>query len=320
MTDRVLVTGGAGFIGSHLVRHLLATGEEVVVLDDLSSGSAANLDPRACFLSGDVTDSACVAEAVKDVASIFHLAARVSVQECIADWAAAHRVNLGGTITLFQAAVAAGKVPVVYASSAAVYGDHGRTPCREDDCPAPISPYGADKLAAEHQARAMAAVHGLPSVGLRLFNVYGPGQAASSPYAGVIARFVANRRADRPFTVFGDGRQSRDFIAVADVVEGLLAARDHARDQSGAGVFNLCTGTETTLLALAEVIDAAARRGSTPIVFAPPQAGDIAASLGATEQARTALGFSARTTLTAGIQDLWEATNAGDGAANGSSG
>ena len=318
--NRVLVTGGAGFIGSHLVDQLLAAGEEVFVLDDLSSGVAANLDPRVRFLPGDVTDPHQVARAVEGVTSVFHLAARVSVRECITDWAGSHRVNLGGTMNLLQAAAAAGNVPVVYASSAAVYGDHGPTPCREDDCAAPMSPYGADKLACEHQARAMAAVHALPSVGLRLFNVYGPRQLAASPYAGVIARFVANRRADLPHTVFGTGLQSRDFLHVSDVVAALLAARAYACTKGGAAVFNVCTGVETTLLALTEVIDRVAGRGRTPVAYAPPQSGDISASLGAPEQALAKLSFSTRIGLLEGIQDLWSAPESGSTTANGSSG
>lgn len=312
---KTLVTGGAGFIGTHLVHRLIASGDQVVVLDDLSSGRADHLDPRARLVRGDIADADLVASLLAGVDCVFHLAALVSVQACIGDWLAAHRVNLGSTIQLFQAARAAGNIPVVYASSAAVYGDAGPGICVETQPPVPISPYGADKLACEHQARAMAEIHGLPSVGLRFFNVYGPGQDAASPYAGVISRFAANRLAGRPHTVFGDGGQSRDFIHVRDVVEGLLRARDRTGTQPGAAVFNLCTGRRTTLLDLAAEIDRVAGRGSLPIAHAPARTGDIRFSCGDPEAARRGLGFVAATDIREGLGDLWSAlAHAGSGA------
>lgn len=304
---KTLVTGGAGFIGSHLVDRLVAAGEQVIVLDNLSSGRRGNLPPQAELVMGDITDEARVRDLVNRAGSVFHLAALVSVQECIKDWALGHRVNLGATIGLFQAAARArpGGVPVVYASSAAVYGDRSGSDCRESARPAPISPYGADKLGCEHQARAMAEIYRLRSVGLRFFNVYGPRQDPSSPYAGVISRFCANRLADRPHAVFGDGRQSRDFIYVADIVEGLLAARTHAETRAGAAVFNLCTGVETTLTGLASEIDRVAGRGATPILHADPRAGDIRMSLGNPARAARDLGFTARTDIREGLSRLW---------------
>ncbi|RDW11669.1 NAD-dependent dehydratase, partial [Paracoccus thiocyanatus] len=268
-----MVTGGAGFIGSHLVDRLLADGNEVVVLDDLSSGQAANLAPAARLVRGDVRDADLLDLLMAGTGCVFHLAARVSVQLCIGDWVAAHGVNLGGTIAVLQAAHRAGNIPVVHASSAAVYGNRSGAACRETDLPLPISPYAADKLAGEHQARAMAEVHGLPSVGLRFFNVYGPRQDAASPYAGVISKFCANRRADRPHVIFGDGRQSRDFIYVGDVVEGLLRAGDLAGRQGGASIFNLCTGVETSLLELARAIDGLAGRGASAARHEPARSG-----------------------------------------------
>ncbi|MDF3604984.1 NAD-dependent epimerase/dehydratase family protein [Paracoccus sp. DMF-8] len=307
MTHRTLVTGGAGFIGSHLVERLLAAGEQVVVLDNLSSGKRENLPPQAELVVGDITDAALVGDLVQRADSVCHLAALVSVQECIRDWDLGHRVNLGATIGLFRAAADArpGGIPVVYASSAAVYGDRSGSDCAEADPPAPISPYGADKLGCEHQARAMAEIHRLPSVGLRFFNVYGPRQDPRSPYAGVISKFCANRLADSPHTVFGDGRQSRDFIYVADIVEGLVRARAHARDQGGASVFNLCTGAGTTLTGLAAEIDSVAGRGTTPIQHAEPRSGDIRMSLGNPSLAARELGFHARTDIRTGLGMLW---------------
>ncbi|MDF3853152.1 NAD-dependent epimerase/dehydratase family protein [Paracoccus sp. P2] len=307
MQRKALVTGGAGFIGSHLVDRLLAAGEEVVVLDDLSSGRADNLPPQVRLVRGDVCDADLLGRLLAGVDCIFHLAARVSVQLCISDWMGAHRVNLGGTIAVLHAAHRAGNIPVVHASSAAIYGNRAGATCRETDLPLPISPYAADKLAAEHQAAAMAEVHGLPSVGLRFFNVYGPRQDAASPYAGVISKFCANRLADRPQVIFGDGQQSRDFICVADVVEGLLRARDLAGQAPGAQVFNLCTGTETTLLELVRQIDAIAGRGASAIEHAPARSGDIRASCGCPQAARDRLGFAAATDMRSGLDRLWDA-------------
>ena len=306
------MTGGAGFIGSHLVARLLAAGDRVTVLDDLSSGQATNLPPKARLVQGCVLDTALLDRVLAGMDLVVHLAARVSVQLCITDWMAAHRVNLGGTIAVLQAARRAGPVPVVYASSAAVYGNHDDSPCAETDLPRPISPYAADKLGCEHQASAMAEVHGLASVGLRFFNVYGPGQDAASPYAGVISRFCANRLADRAHVIFGDGLQSRDFIYVGDVAQGLMRAGD-AVTRGGAQVFNLCTGTRTSLLDLAARIDGVAGRGASAIQHEPARDGDIRASCGSTEAARTGLGFTARTPIDAGLRALWDQLSNGAG-------
>lgn len=308
MTGKILITGGAGFIGSHLADRLLADGEAVTILDDLSSGRRENVPEGADLVVGDILDTALVERLVAGCDAVFHLAALVSVQECIRRWRRGHAVNLGATIDLLDLAAKRG-VPVVYASSAAVYGDRSDAVCSEELAPAPISPYGADKLGCEHQARAMAAIHGLRSAGLRFFNVYGPRQDPSSPYAGVISRFCANRREGTSHTVFGDGLQSRDFIYVADVVEGLVRARRHAGERDGASVFNLCTGAETTLLELARAIDATAGAGETPILHAAPREGDIRRSLGAPELAREALGFDAQTPLADGLGRLWHATS-----------
>ena len=304
MTHRTLVTGGAGFIGSHLVDHLLARGEEVIILDNLSSGSRENVPAGARLVEGDILDGELVADLVRDADSVFHLAALVIVQECIRNWDLGHQVNLVSTIGLFRAAATKG-IPVVYASSAAIYGNRSGSECREDSLPMPISPYGADKLGCEHQARAMAEIHGLRSAGLRFFNVYGPRQDPRSPYAGVISKFCANRAADMSHTVFGDGLQSRDFIYVGDIVEGLVRARDRATDIGGASVYNLCTGTEKTLLDLAREIDVVADRGPTEITHVEPRAGDIRMSLGSPELASAELGFHAETELRKGLALLW---------------
>lgn len=304
MTRRTLVTGGAGFIGRHLVRRLLELGERVIVLDNMSSGYHRNLHPTAEFVEGDIRDAALVASLVARADDICHLAALVSVQSCISNWAEGHAINLSGALNVFDAARSAGNRPVVYASSAAVYGDREGRVCREDSPPRPISPYAADKVACEHQAEAMAQLFGLPSVGLRFFNVYGSFQDTASPYAGVISKFCANRMADLPHTIFGDGLQSRDFVHVSDVVESILLARDTIRHARPAKVFNVCTGRSVTLLDIAALIDRIAGRGPTPVIHLSARAGDIRESRGDPACAAQELGFAAGTGIRAGLTSL----------------
>ena len=311
MQRKILVTGGAGFIGSHLVNRLIAAGDEVVVLDDLSSGCRDKISGGARFIQGDVLDQGALAAALQGVDGIFHLAARVSVQACIADWMGGHRLNLGGTMAVLQAAHQAGNIPVIYASSAAIYGDRSGQICHENALPRPISPYAADKLACEHQAQAMAAVRGLRSVGLRFFNVYGPGQDPRSAYAGVISKFCANRLADQPHLIFGDGLQTRDFIYVTDIVDGLIAALAAVGRVPPAAVYNLCTGIETSLRDLAAQLDLVAGRGDSRVDYAPAQRGDIAASWGSPDLAQAELGFCATTGIAAGLRGLWSSLSKG---------
>lgn len=311
---RYLVTGGAGFIGRHLVRRLLADGARVTVLDDLSSGRRSDCDSRVRFVQGDIRDAALMADLAADADAIFHLAACVSVTESILNWRRSHDINLGGTISVLDAARQAGNVPVVYASSAAVYGPGAG--CGANDemlLPQPISPYAADKLGCEHQAAAMAAIHGLPSVGLRFFNVYGAGQDAASPYSGVIARFLANRLAGRPHDIYGDGLQSRDFLSVDDVVSGMILARDRLSVMAGASVYNICTGIGSTLLDVAAILDDLSGGDPTPLQFHPAREGDIRRSLGSTQAARQGLGFDARVGLRDGLAQLWDQTKGSAG-------
>lgn len=302
---RTLVTGGAGFIGSHLVDKLLADGEEVVVLDDLSTGVLQNLDPRARVIVGSICDQEALRSAIRGCDSVVHLAALVSVQDCIRDWDRGTSINLAGTASVFRAACAEGNLPVVYASSAAVYGDRGGKVCAETDLPQPISPYGADKLGCEHHARAMNAIRNLPSVGLRFFNVYGPRQNPNSPYAGVISKFCENRRANRDHIIFGDGTQARDFVYVSDIVDGIIAARIFTAAHGGAQVFNLCTGHATDLRHLALDLDSIADRGETVRCHAPARSGDILFSVGSPDLACRTLGFEARVSLEQGMRRLW---------------
>lgn len=302
---RFLVTGGAGFIGSHLVDRLIARGDRVVVLDDLSSGRRENLADGASFVQGSILDADLVDRLAAGVDGIFHLAAQVSVQSCIEDWIGAHRINLDGALTVFLAAQRNGNIPTVFTSTAAVYGDSPAESCAEGDAAFPVSPYGADKLAAEHHLRALAETRGLPSVSLRLFNVYGNRQDPRSPYAGVITKFLADVLEGRPHTVFGDGLQVRDFVYVHDVVSGLLGAASFSAAHPGAHCFNICTGIGTTLIDLARKIDSVSGRGPVPIGHSPARKGDIRISKGAGKAARDTLGFSPAFTVDQGLTDLF---------------
>jgi UDP-glucose 4-epimerase len=299
-----LVTGGAGFIGSHLVDALLAGGDRVQVLDDLSTGKRGNLDPAADLIVGDVADAACVAAAMENVDGCFHLAAIASVQSGNQDWLGTHRTNLTGTITIFDAARRAKPdrtVPVVYASSAAVYGDSTQMPLAETAPTQPLSAYGADKLGCELHARVAGQVHGVRTAGCRFFNVYGPRQDPGSPYSGVISIFFNRIGRGQGITIFGDGGQTRDFVYVGDVVDALLAAMRQEMAQTA--VFNICTGRTTSLLELAAAVGRVFAR-EPAIAFAEERVGDIRVSLGSPALARRGLGFEANTLLEDGLDRM----------------
>jgi UDP-glucose 4-epimerase len=297
-----LVTGGAGFIGSHLVDALLARGDRVRVLDDLSTGKRENLDARAELIVGDVADAAAVGRAMDGVDGCFHLAAVASVELGNRDWIGTHRTNLTGTITVFDAARRAkpgATVPVVYASSAAVYGDSTALPLAEAAATRPLSAYGADKLGCELHGRVAMRVHGVRTAGCRFFNVYGPRQDPGSPYSGVISIFFDRIRSGRAITIFGDGSQTRDFIFVADVVRALMEIM--ASDTVEASVFNICTGRATSLIELAAALGRVF--GRTPeIAFDAPRTGDIRQSLGSPALAERALGLRAQISLEEGLR------------------
>jgi UDP-glucose 4-epimerase len=297
-----VVTGGAGFIGSHLVDALLAEGHGVTVLDDLSSGFERNLDPRARLIRADICDEEALLQALKGAAGCFHLAAIASVQRGNEDWAGTHRVNLTGTIAVLNACRAE-KCPVVYASSAAVYGNLGEAVAVETLHCAPQTAYGADKLGSELHAAVGWGVHGVPSFGLRFFNVYGPRQDPASPYSGVISIFADRIARGAPITLHGDGSQTRDFVFVADVVAHLRAAMVFLDKTPGARVSNVCTGTETSVLGLAHALGAVA--GSTPrIEYGPARPGDIKRSVGSPLLATSLLGRRASIALEAGLAAL----------------
>jgi UDP-glucose 4-epimerase len=297
---RYLVTGGAGFIGSHLVESLLDDGHAVRVLDDLSSGDRDRLSRAVQFINADVADPAVVGRAFDGIDGCFHLAAIASVEQCNLEWLRTHQVNLSGTINVFNEARRSrrGDIPVVYASTAAVYGDCDTAPVSEDHFPVPLSAYGADKRACELHARAAGVTHGLRTTGLRFFNLYGPRQDPRSPYSGVIAIFLDRLRRGEPVEIYGDGGQVRDFTFIADAVSALRRAMPAANAR--APVYNICTGKGTTVHRLAETI--AALCGTELIVcHQPPRGGEVQSSIGDPRRAAEELGFRARTGLSEGL-------------------
>jgi UDP-glucose 4-epimerase len=294
-----LVTGGAGFIGSHLCETLAARGDTVRVLDNLSTGHRSNLSAGATLIEGDVADPPAVAEALHGADGCFHLAAIASVEKGVTDWLGSHRANLTGTITVFEAIRRLGnRIPVVYASSAAVYGDTAAVPIAES-CPCmPLSAYGADKYGCELHARVASHVHGIPTVGLRFFNVFGPRQDPKSPYSGVISIFCERISAGLPVDIFGDGQQTRDFVYVADVVRALIAGM--ALRPADSPVFNVCNGIPTSVEVLAGLIASLAGK-DLGARTRPPRAGEIRHSFGVPTLADTILGIHGRVPLHTGL-------------------
>jgi len=299
---RFLVTGGAGFIGSHLVHALLEEGHAVRVLDDLSSGHRENLPQQVELAEADVTDPAAVESAIDDVDGCFHLAAIASVARSHRDWLRSHQVNLTGTINVFDRARPSRRrreLPVVYASTAAIYGNCGSFPVDEESPAAPLSAYGADKHACELHARVAGAIHGVPTVGLRFFNLYGPRQDPLSPYSGVISIFADRLLRGEPVEIFGDGEQARDFIYISDAVQALRRAMRAAT--TGAFVFNVCTGKATSVSSLADTM---AELCGTKLVVRhrPARCGEVRISIGDPQRAVEQLGFTAQTTLGDGLE------------------
>lgn len=292
----VLVTGGAGFIGSHLVDALL-TDNDVDVLDDGSGGALDGVPDAARLVQADVRDETVVTPLLEEVDVVYHLAAVVSVDDSIADPRRSHSVNVGGTLTVLEAARAT-DTRVVLTSSAAIYGDPASVPVAEDAPTAPKSPYGVDKLAADHYARRYADLYGVETVVLRPFNVYGPDQTGE--YAGVISTFVDQATAGEPITVHGDGAQTRDFVHVDDAVAALELA---ATTEYVGEAFNIGTGEEVSIRLLAETVRNVADADSE-IVHTDPRLGDIDRSCADISATRGRLGFSPSTGLEAGLGSL----------------
>lgn len=300
---RVLVTGGAGFIGSHVVDRLLSKGCSVTVLDDLSTGQRDNLPAHhenLEFVEGDIRDVPTVHRMTEDVDAVVHLAAIASVQATVAEPVASHAVNFHGTLNLLEAMRKHGVRRMVYASSAAVYGD-AAVPASEDDTPRPLTPYAVDKLAGELYLGFYARQHGITSVAFRFFNVYGPRQNPASPYSGVISIFADRLRRNEPLTIYGDGQQTRDYVYVGDVIEMIDRALVH--ELEGSHVLNLGTGTSISLLELRDTLFTLSGR-RVESKHCPSRQGDILHSRADIARLRSTLGAEPCTTLLDGLRIL----------------
>ena len=301
----ILITGGAGFIGSALALERAAAGERVRVLDDFSTGRRDRVagNPLIEVCEGDIRDPAAVREALAGVTRVAHLAALASVPRAELDPEAAARVNVEGTLAVLGESRRAGVSALVYASSCSVYGDAGERPIAEWAPLKPRSVYAVTKLTGERHVLLHHRTGGPPAIALRFFNVYGPGQPADSPYSGVLARFTAQALAGERSEIHGDGGQTRDFVFVADVVDALVLALEGASGRPGGQVFNVGTGRSASVREIWRLVADAAGPAPTP-TFGPVRAGDMRHAAADIRQAAELLGFRARVPLREGISRL----------------
>ena len=304
-----LVTGGAGFIGSHLVDSLVADGHKVTVLDDLSTGKKGNLQESELIdlQIGDCGDERLLSNIIPHVDGVYHLAAVASVQLSREDWQGTHKINLSTTIAILDHIAKDGRqIPFVYASSAAAFGDPDASllPLREDAPLAPLTPYGADKAGCELHARAASAMHYIPTLGFRFFNVYGPRQDPSSPYSGVISIFADRLSKGLPITFFGDGHQTRDFIYISDIVSRITIGMQQLHAGTSLPlVLHGCTGIATSVRKLANTL-ASLLEIQPEIHEAPAREGDIVHSYGDPAPCRQHLDIPSDTPLREGLEQL----------------
>ena len=296
---RVLVTGGAGFIGSNIVGRLLELGHDPVVLDDLSSGFAENLLPDVPFVEGDVRDADAVDRAVESCEAIVHLAASVGNARSIDDPVKDAQINVVGTINMLQAARRLRLPRIVFSSSAGIFGELKTLPIAEDHPQDPDSPYGTSKLAAEKLCLVYNKLYGMRNVCLRYFNVYGVNQRYDA-YGNVIPIFADRILRGVPMTIFGDGEQTRDFVNARDVAAANIAAATSRADV--AGPFNLGSGTRVTINELADMMQRAAGR-EVGVEYAGPRKGDVRDSLAAIDAARAAFGYAPTVDLETGLPE-----------------
>ena len=303
---RFLVTGGGGFIGSHLAQALLRKGGQVRILDNFSTGLRENVAelPGAEVVEGDIRSYHVVREAVEGIDVVLHQAALPSVPRSVRDPLTSNEVNVGGTLNLLTAARDAGVGRLVYASSSSVYGRALALPKRETMSPDPASPYAISKLAAEQYCRAFTDLYGFETVVLRYFNVFGPRQSPRSEYAAVVPRFIqAIQRGETP-VIYGDGSQTRDFTFVGNVVEANILAAE--RDGVSGRVMNIATGTEISLLAMVQCLERILGVKARP-TFAPRRPGDVENSCASIDLARSLLGYTPRIQLEEGLRITVEA-------------
>lgn len=304
----ILVTGGAGFIGSHLVEKLLSVGDRARVLDDLSTGKRENLPHHNALeiVEGDIRDAGLVGRCMEGMNAVVHLAAVASVQASIDDPIRTHQVNFDGTLNLLEASHRYGVKRFLYACSAAVYGDTASIPVSEDIAPNPLSPYAVDKLTGEYYLLYYHRKYNLAATSFRFFNIYGPRQDPSSPYSGVISIFMDRLQRDQPVTVFGDGAQTRDFVYVADLAE-LLARAAHETEGVG-GVFNVGTGMRHSLLQLLGHLEKLSGK-RIERRHEPPRLGDIQHSCADVSRLKQVFGSAPATPFDQGLKKLLESLN-----------
>jgi nucleoside-diphosphate-sugar epimerase len=309
--EKVLVTGGAGFIGSNVVAELTDRGYSVVVLDSFETGareSLSDVEGGYELVEGDIRDRDAVREAVEEADAVIHEAAVTSVPGSVEEPARTSDVNCTGTAVVLEEVRDAGVEKAVVASSAAVYGD-GTPPFSEDDTPSPESPYALSKLWTERLARQFDELHGVETVALRYFNVYGPGQDADSEYAAVVPAFVSAAVAGEQPVVYGDGEQTRDFVHVRDVARATV----DALESDATGVYNVASGTETSVNELSETVLDAADSDAEPR-YEAARKGDIERSYADVSKIRDEVGFEASVSLSEGVKTVVNAfDNSGDG-------
>jgi UDP-glucose 4-epimerase len=300
---KALVTGGAGFIGSHVVDRLMSNGFEVVVLDDFSTGSLENLPAGVECIMGSVGDAVKVEKACKGVQLIFHLAAVSSVQHSLARPLDVHDCNLTSTLLLLEVARKNAVKRFIFSSSAAVYGDTEGKPARESMKPMPLSHYAVQKLACEYYCSTYCRLYDLETVCLRYFNVFGPRQRGDSPYSGVVAKFLAAAQSGEPFEIYGDGCQRRDFCPVANVVEANLAAANGPSEKVAGEVFNVGNGVSTSVIELANQIKNETSR-QVRIQHHPGKSGEIAFSQADLEKSSKYLSYVPKQCFADALRDL----------------
>lgn len=300
---KYIVTGGAGFIGSHIAEYLSRNGHEVIIFDNLFTGKKQNIQhllerKAVTFVEGSVTDIQVLKKIASSVDGIFHEGAIVSVPRSLKNPLATNEANVQGTLNVLLAAHDCGVKKVVFASSSSVYGDTPVLPKQEDMKPRPISPYAVSKLAGEYYCRVFSSAYNLPTVCLRYFNVFGPRQDPFSEYAAVIPKFITRILNDQPPLIYGDGKQSRDFTFVQDVVQ----ANIHAMERDTEGIFNIAYGERHTLNELASTIMELTAKRMAP-VYEPVRQGDILHSLADITAARSQLGYSPEYTFKSGLEE-----------------
>jgi len=309
--SRAIVTGGAGFIGSHLAEELARRGYQVIILDNLSKGRMANIEPllkngSTEFVQGDITNLPLLKKLFSGAEYVFHQAAIPSVPFSIKSPKISHNANINGTLNVLLAAKDKGVKKVVYASSSSVYGDSPTLPKVEDMIPNPLSPYAVTKLTGEYYCKVFQNIYGLATVSLRYFNVYGPRQDPNSPYAAVISLFINNTLAGKPPVIYGDGEQSRDFTFVKDVAEANILVAEH----NATGIFNLGTSQRVTINQLAQLVFKLVGNSTIKPVYKDPRPGDIMHSLADISKART-FGYSPKYSLEAGLKEILDTIRGG---------